>query len=114
MAECGPERTRSVLFSTLRSQSPRFNAVPTPPPPVPSLQLPPPLDKTLFLFLITKTELWRGKTSTPFWTFLGRVLLGFMGMETETATHSSILAWRIPWTEEPGRLQFSGSRQVEF
>ena len=24
------------------------------------------------------------------------------------ATHSSILAWRIPWTEEPGRLQFMG------
>ena len=27
-------------------------------------------------------------------------------MEKEMATHSSILAWRIPWTEEPGRLQF--------
>ena len=25
------------------------------------------------------------------------------------ATHSSILAWKIPWTEEPGRLQFMGS-----
>ena len=25
-------------------------------------------------------------------------------LEEETATHSSILAWRIPWTEEPGRL----------
>ena len=28
------------------------------------------------------------------------------------ATHSSILAWRIPWTEEPGRLQSTGSRRV--
>ena len=28
------------------------------------------------------------------------------------ATHSSILAWRIPWTEEPGRLQFGGSQGV--
>ena len=27
------------------------------------------------------------------------------------ATHSSILAWRIPWTEEPGRLQFIGSQK---
>ena len=27
-----------------------------------------------------------------------------------TATHSSILAWRIPWTEEPGRLQSMGSQ----
>ena len=29
-----------------------------------------------------------------------------------TATHSSILAWRIPWTEEPGGLQFMGSQKV--
>ena len=29
-------------------------------------------------------------------------------LENEMATHSSILAWRIPWTEEPGRLQFMG------
>ena len=27
-----------------------------------------------------------------------------------TATHSSILAWKIPWTEEPGRLQSMGSQ----
>ena len=26
-------------------------------------------------------------------------------LENEMATHSSILAWKIPWTEEPGRLQ---------
>ena len=30
-------------------------------------------------------------------------------LEKGTATHSSILAWRIPWTEEPGRLQSVGS-----
>ena len=30
-------------------------------------------------------------------------------LEEEMATHSSILAWRIPWTEKPGRLQFVGS-----
>ena len=29
-------------------------------------------------------------------------------LEKEMATHSSILAWIIPWTEEPGRLQFMG------
>ena len=29
-------------------------------------------------------------------------------LEKEMATHSSILAWRIPWTEEPGRLQSTG------
>ena len=30
-------------------------------------------------------------------------------LEEGLATHSSILAWRIPWTEEPGRLQSMGS-----
>ena len=30
-------------------------------------------------------------------------------LEEEMATHSSILAWRIPWTEEPDRLQSVGS-----
>ena len=29
------------------------------------------------------------------------------------ATHFSILAWRIPWTEEPGRLQFTGSKELD-
>ena len=29
-------------------------------------------------------------------------------LEKEIATHSSILAWKIPWTEEPGRLQSMG------
>ena len=32
-------------------------------------------------------------------------------MEKEMATHSSILAWRISWTEEPGRLQSMGSQE---
>ena len=31
-------------------------------------------------------------------------------LEKEMATHSSILAWRIPWTEEPGRLQAMGHK----
>ena len=33
-------------------------------------------------------------------------------LEKEMATHSSILAWRIPWTEEPGRLQSTGSQRA--
>ena len=33
-------------------------------------------------------------------------------LEKGRATHSSILAWRIPWTEEPGRLQFMGSQRI--
>ena len=39
---------------------------------------------------------------------LGREYL----LEKEMATHSSILAWKIPWTEEPGRLQSMGSQRV--
>ena len=33
-------------------------------------------------------------------------------LENEMATHSSVLAWRIPWTEEPGGLQYMGSQRV--
>ena len=33
-------------------------------------------------------------------------------LEKEMATHSSTLAWKIPWTEEPGRLQPMGSLRV--
>ena len=33
-------------------------------------------------------------------------------LEKEVATHSRILAWRIPWTEEPGGLQFMGSQRI--
>ena len=39
----------------------------------------------------------------------GRLLLG---MEKEMATHSNILAWRIPWMEEPGRLQSTALQRV--
>ena len=34
-------------------------------------------------------------------------------LEKEMETHSSILAWRIPWTEEPGRLQPTGSQELD-
>ena len=33
-------------------------------------------------------------------------------LEKEMATHSSILAWKIPWTEKPGRLQSMESQRV--
>ena len=36
----------------------------------------------------------------------------FHALEKEMATHSSVPAWRIPWTEKPGRLQSMGSRRV--
>ena len=37
---------------------------------------------------------------------------GKIPLEKEMATHSSILAWRIPWTEEPGGLQSMVSQRV--
>ena len=43
--------------------------------------------------------------------------IGFLSwedlLEKGMATHFSILAWRVSWTEEPGRLQFMGSQRVE-
>ena len=39
--------------------------------------------------------------------------LGQKGLEKEMATHSSILAWEIPWTEEPGGLQPLGSQKSQ-
>ena len=35
-------------------------------------------------------------------------------LDDEMATHSSILAWGIPWTEEPGWLQSMGSQRAEY
>ena len=35
-------------------------------------------------------------------------------LEKEMATHSSILAWRIPWSEEPGRLQSMGLQESDM
>ena len=34
-------------------------------------------------------------------------------MEKEMATHSNLLAWRIPWTEEPGGLQSTGCKESD-
>ena len=45
---------------------------------------------------------------------LRRCILGQLVslLEKEMATHSSILAWRVPWTEEPGGLPSMGSHRV--
>ena len=43
---------------------------------------------------------------------LRAVLPGLLGLLIITATHSSTLAWKIPWTEEPCRLQSMGSQRV--
>ena len=43
---------------------------------------------------------------------LGLRLMVCKDLEEQMVTHCSILAWRIPWTEEPGRLQSMGSQRV--
>ena len=43
---------------------------------------------------------------------LASLRVGRMVLEKETATHSSVLAWRIPGTGEPGGLLFMGSHRV--
>ena len=35
-------------------------------------------------------------------------------LEKEMTTHSSIFAWEIPWTEEPGRVQFMGLQELDM
>ena len=43
--------------------------------------------------------------------YLSQVMLYIT--EKEMTTHSSVLAWEIPWTEEPGGLQFMGLNMTE-
>ena len=45
---------------------------------------------------------------------LGLILGLRRSLEKEMATHSSILTWEIPWTEEPGGLQSMGSQKVRY
>ena len=50
----------------------------------------------------------------PSWTQLSDFIFTFHfhALEKEMATHFSTLAWKIPWMEEPGRLQSMGSLRV--
>ena len=65
-------------------------------------------------YLRPRSPRWlSGKEST---CWCGRLWVQTLGqedpLEEEMAVHSSILAWEIPWTEEPGRLQSMGSQRV--
>ena len=46
------------------------------------------------------------------WTLV-QSLGGEDPLEKEMGTHSSIIAWKIPWTEEPGRVQFMGCKESD-
>ena len=74
-----------------------------------------------FCFALFHLPLWdfpdvsEGKESThkQCWSPTPVQSLGWEDpLEKEMATQSSTIAWKIPWTEEPGRLQFMGSQRV--
>ena len=64
----------------------------------------------LILLMIASLVAQRLKRLPPMWKIRVWSLGQEDPLEKEMATHSSILAWRIPWTEEPGRLQSTGSQ----
>ena len=60
-----------------------------------------------------QNQIWAWSNPATLWPFLVKTTLKPVILETsQVATHSSLLAWRIPGTEEPGGLQFTGSRKV--
>ena len=54
----------------------------------------------------------RGKHLPTMWETQLRSLVQEDPLEKEVATHSSTLAWKIPWTEKPGRLQSMGLQRL--
>ena len=85
------------------------------------------LEKFLFLFWVVFIEMFASQKFTKLWTSLVaqkvkslptmqktrvRSLGREVPLEKEMVAHSSTLAWKIPWMEEPGRLQSMGSQRV--
>ena len=56
--------------------------------------------------------LYTNKETILFTVISKRINYQGINLPKEMATHSSILAWRIPWTKEPGGLQSMGSQRV--
>ena len=69
--------------------------------------------KIFFFFLVKRKHTYGTQKRNCFlishWQYMGVLELN---VEKAMAPHSSTLAWKIPWTEEPGRLQSMGSRRV--
>ena len=65
-------------------------------------------DKQLGTSLVAQTV----KRLPAMWEIWIQSLSGEYPLEKAMAPHSSILAWKIPWTEEPGRLQSMGLQRV--
>ena len=77
---------------------------------------------TCFVFFFLKSRLWPSfrtslvaqmvKCLPTMWETWVQSLGWEDPLEKEMATHSSTIAWKIPWTERPGRLQSMGSQRV--
>jgi len=71
------------------------------------------IQRNLFIiYLWASLVAQRLKRLPPMWETWVRSVGQEDPLEKEMATHSSILAWRIPWMEEPDRLQSMGSQRV--
>ena len=59
-----------------------------------------------------RVKTFTGSVTTNDFKVIYRSVIAIDPLEKGMSTHFSILAWRIPWTEEPGRLQSMGSQRV--
>ena len=97
-----------------------FTPRPLPPPPPSSFNLAsfPPLKSLMlvlgFLYLRDSLVVQRLKQLAAMWETWVQPLGWEDPLEKEMATHSSILAWRIPWTEELGGLQSTGRKESDM
>ena len=69
--------------------------------------------ETVFLYLRASLVVQRLKSLPAMWETWVRSLGQEDPLEKEMATHSSILAWRIPWTQELGGLQSTGRKESD-
>ena len=69
-------------------------------------------EQILWWCLLASLVVWTVKRLPTMWETQVQSLVWEDLLEEEMATHSSILAWKISWMEEPGRLQFMGSKAL--
>ena len=70
------------------------------------------LDKTVFMNILLGAAAQMVKNLPAMWETWVQFLSQEDPLEKGMPIHSSSLAWKIPWTEEPGGLQFTGSQRV--
>ena len=67
--------------------------------------------KKLLFYKTNKEHLLKKRQQQPVFEYVNKADVSIL-LEKAMATHSSTLAWKIPWMEEPGRLQSMGSLRV--